>query len=258
MSKIYNHIKDLIDKRDLKLEMHCKLSEISVLPDSFNLKNTGNLPDILDQQNLGSCGANEISNALKFLLKKEKLQLFQPSRLFIYYFARLLDNSDTTQDTGINIRSGMKSISKYGVCWESSWTYDISKFSIEPSSLIKNESIWREKGFKYYSVNQDLSSIKQALYSGFPVIIGIQVYTSFESDLVANSGIGTIPDISKEQNLGGHCVLIIGYSDKDNTFTLMNSWGKNWGQNGFFTLPYNYVTNSDLADSFWVASYFEK
>lgn len=244
----YNHLKDPEDPRDYLF----KVSKPIPIPESFTLQN---LPEILDQGQLGSCCANELSNALKFLLTKEHQTVFQPSRLFIYYFARKIDNSDTNQDTGITIRGGMKSIATYGVCWENTWPYDITKFTIKPSQAAITASLPRAKNFQYHSVPQNLLSIQQALLSGFPIVIGIQVYDSFESAEVAKTGIVPMP-VSTESNLGGHCVCIIGFNNATKIFKLMNSWGKLWGQQGMFTLPYNYVLDPKLADSFWVASYF--
>ena len=32
---------------------------------------------------------------------------------------------------------------------------------------------------------------------------------------------------------------------------MRNSWGPNWGMEGYFTLPYDYVTHPTLARDFW-------
>jgi C1A family cysteine protease len=46
-------------------------------------------------------------------------------------------------------------------------------------------------------------------------------------------------------------VLAVGYDDNEERFIVRNSWGPGWGMNGYFTLPYSYVTNSNLADDLW-------
>jgi C1A family cysteine protease len=51
--------------------------------------------------------------------------------------------------------------------------------------------------------------------------------------------------------LGGHAVLAVGYSDASQRFLLRNSWGADWGINGYFTMPYAYLTDTNLADDFW-------
>ena len=51
--------------------------------------------------------------------------------------------------------------------------------------------------------------------------------------------------------LGGHAVLAMGYDDAHRRFLVRNSWGTDWGQAGHFTMPYGYLTDSNLSDDFW-------
>ncbi len=51
--------------------------------------------------------------------------------------------------------------------------------------------------------------------------------------------------------MGGHAVLAVGYMDSLNRFFVRNSWGSDWGLKGYFTLPYEYLENSDLSADFW-------
>lgn len=55
----------------------------------------------------------------------------------------------------------------------------------------------------------------------------------------------------KEKFEGGHAVMAVGYDDETERFIVRNSWGADWGQNGYFTMPYEYVENRKLADDFW-------
>jgi C1A family cysteine protease len=55
----------------------------------------------------------------------------------------------------------------------------------------------------------------------------------------------------KEQCLGGHAVMAVGYNDSKQWFVIRNSWGPKWGLKGYFTIPYAYLTDSQLADDFW-------
>ena len=45
--------------------------------------------------------------------------------------------------------------------------------------------------------------------------------------------------------------MAVGYDDEARRFTVRNSWGTAWGQAGYFTMPYAYVTDDNLADDFW-------
>ena len=62
--------------------------------------------------------------------------------------------------------------------------------------------------------------------------------------------------------MGGHAVLCVGYNDTmtvqnpdGSTSTglvlVRNSWGSDWGMGGYFTIPYTYLADTNLADDFW-------
>ena len=105
---IYNLIQDKPDSRVLMFKADRLGVDKAVLPTIYYLISTGFVPPILDQCTLGSCGPTQISNCLRFCLRKLKAkQDFQPSRLFIYYFTRLLEGSPLNEDTGISIRGGL-------------------------------------------------------------------------------------------------------------------------------------------------------
>jgi C1A family cysteine protease len=54
-----------------------------------------------------------------------------------------------------------------------------------------------------------------------------------------------------ERVLGGHAVVAVGYDIKSRRFRVRNSWGTRWGVNGYFTMPFEYLTNSFLSADFW-------
>ena len=85
--------------------------------------------------------------------------------------------------------------------------------------------------------------MKTSLASGHPFVVGISVYESFESEDVAKTGMVSMPDIYKETCLGGHAVLVVGYSDITQKWIVRNSWGDKWGDKGYFYLPYLYFYN---------------
>lgn len=251
----FNLKKDKPDSRDLLFKAEKLGVDRVQLPTQYDLRVTGAVPPVLDQGSIGSCGPNQISNSLRYCLKKLKLSPdFQPSRLYIYFFARVIDGSDTNQDTGISIRNGLKSVSKHGVCSENNWGYNIKKFREKPSNEAIKAAGHHIDGYKYISIPQDLDQLKRALVGGFPIICGIQLYSSFTS--AGKTGIVPIPNKQKESQLGGHCVCIVGYNDKLRLFTLMNSWG-DWGNDGYFCLSYDYILDKTLSSDFWIVTFFK-
>ena len=208
-----------------------------------------NCPPVYDQGDLGSCTANAIGAAIEFDQIKQGMQPWVPSRLFIYYNERVVEGT-VNEDAGAEIRDGIKVVNSQGVCPELNWPYNPSQFTTKP--ILECYDIAKQHpAVLYHSVNQDLHSLQQVLASGFPVVFGFTVYESFESDVVAKTGIMGMPK-RHEQTLGGHAVLCVGYDNAKKQMIVRNSWGPTWGDQGYFHMPFDYITDKKLASDFWV------
>ena len=94
--------------------------------------------------------------------------------------------------------------------------------------------------------------MKQSIINGFPFIFGINIYESFETIDVNNTGNIPMPNIQNEKLLGGHAVMAVMFNDDKKVFGCRNSWGINCGDNGYFYLPYEYILDNNLASDFWI------
>lgn len=241
----YGWAPDVPDQRDHLYA--APVVQLRALPARVDLRTK--CPPVYDQGQLGSCTANAIGAAIQFDRRKQKLKPnFVPSRLFIYYNERVMEHS-VDSDAGAQIRDGIKSVSKQGACPEPDWKYDISKFRDKPPPSCYKTAL-KYKAVQYMRLTQVLNQMKGCLASGYPFVFGFSVYESFESAEVAKSGVANMP-APKEQLLGGHAVLAVGYDDSKQAFIVRNSWGKGWGMQGYFTLPYAYLTDTNLAADFW-------
>lgn len=247
-SKGLGWVPDLPDARDHLFAVPPP-TEI-VLPSNVDMRTQ--CPAVVDQGQLGSCTANAISSAIEFDQMKQGLpaeQVFTPSRLFIYYNERVIEHS-VRSDAGAQIRDGVKSVSKLGACPESEWPYDIAKFAKRPTTRCYADAKLH-KTVSYARVAQTLPHLQACLAMGYPIVIGFTVYDSFMSDEVARTGMVPMPDLGTERVQGGHAVLLVGYDDLVQRFVLRNSWGSSWGMQGYFSLPYPYLTDRQLASDFW-------
>lgn len=234
----YTIIKDRVDERDFKYESKKKSK-----PKLVDLR--PQMPPVVDQGQLGSCTANAIvSGLMQYWLKKAGNSI-QLSRLFLYWFERFLENT-VNEDSGAMIADGMKVAQKIGVCPELDYEYDISKFTSQPDISDIVDAI--DYRISSYHRVKNLEECKSALADEYPVVIGILVYDSFESAEVARTGMMPIPK-QGEQQLGGHAVLVVGYDDERKLFIVRNSWSENWGDKGYFYMPYECFENGIVMDA---------
>jgi C1A family cysteine protease len=256
MKYLYSYNRDKSDKRDLQFANSISPHPEIKLPKYVDLRNK--CPSIYDQGDLGSCTANAGCTCRAMLLNNPEVNL---SRLFLYYIERGMEGN-IRKDTGASLRDTCKSIYKIGVCEEKFMPYDAENFSQHPSrSALSNAS--KYKILAYKSLNT-LDEIKQNLvFRQQPVLIGMDIYESFETKEVAKTGIMTMPR-KEEKGLGGHAVLVVGYKETTRTYGFLNqhkvknghlivrnSWGENWGDKGYFYMPYEYVRPEYTYD-YWI------
>lgn len=239
----YGWIADIPDQRDLVFRGPKRVVE--ELPPSADLR--PDCPPVYDQGKLGSCTANAIGAAMEYDLMRQGLDPKTPSRLFIYYNERLIEGT-VRVDAGAMIRDGIKSVNKQGACAEENWPYDIARFSRKPGKSCYAKA--RSCRVTKYERILTLDDMKACLAGGYPFTFGFSVYESFESEEVARTGVVNMPSL-RERQIGGHAVLAVGYDDAAERFTVRNSWSGDWGQDGYFTMPYDYLTDRDLSDDMW-------
>jgi C1A family cysteine protease len=88
---------------------------------------------------------------------------------------------------------------------------------------------------------KDLNQIKQCLLQGCPIIMGIEVYDMKFYNC-------TLPDDTNEY-LGNHCIILCGFIsyENDGLFIFRNSWGSDWGKDGYGYISYKYVLDRKLS-----------
>jgi len=253
----YGWVPDLPDARD-HVYAAPRLSLVNP-PAKVDLREQ--MPAVYDQGKIGSCTANSIGAAFEFERSRQQLADFMPSRLFIYYNERAMEGH-VGYDSGAQIRDGIKSLATLGVCPETEWPYDDTPALTDggpwaPGSRAGQkppENCYADAkqsvALSYHRLVQDADQFKGCLASGYPFVFGFTVYSDFESSEVAKSGEGRLPRPG-EKAIGGHAVLAVGYDDSTQRFLVRNSWGTAWGQAGYFTLPYAYLTEPGLASDFW-------
>jgi len=222
---------DRIDRRDFILTFSRQL----VLPEKVSLRDR--CPDVFNQLNLGSCVANATCGVMQFNDKQDD-NIYSPLSRRMLHRECLEYDGNPNEDLGTYVRTAIRCAAVKGVCLEKLWPYNVSEFDYKPNADCYADALNR----RIYAYHRILSmfDIRACLTSGKPFILGIPIFTSFESDHVARTGEVPMPK-KGELLLGYHAVYCCGYNDKTRRVECANSWGYNWGDRGFFTLPYAFI-----------------
>lgn len=267
MTSIYlsNLQPDPIDNRDYLLQW----DQTAILPKSVDLRPyTG---QVEDQLNIGSCTANAMAkNAEMFLIangkldgKNEDKDPNDMSRLFNYYTSRsfIVKQGQPYTDSGSCARFALRAAKNFGIASEQVWPYDPAQVETQPSQSAYDNA-QNFKAGDYYRIDTTLSStyttthrqaIKWCLASGYPVQVAMRVGRSLTT-LQPNQVYSFVNTANGDIYIGNHEMLIVGYDDDKGTWIVENSWGKDWGTNGYFEMVQG-VIDVDMFD-LWVLKSF--
>ena len=210
-----------VDIRDYKVDS--KRAGVLDYPATFELSH----PRIKNQFMVNSCCAHASSSVLEYYAGGK----YNLSTDFIYGMDRYVNN-DTEQ--GMYLVDACKIIKQYGDMLEEDCTGNTEVpncFNKVEKLLTDEEKLKRAYEFgvsSYYACNTD-NDIKYALMTYGPVLAGVDWY----KDSVGKDG---VINFNKKSPQGYHAVMIYGWNETG--WLVQNSWGKTWGKDGCFVLPY--------------------
>jgi hypothetical protein len=224
------------------------------------------LGPVKNQRALGACTGFAAAGLREFLARRySSLETKQDvdhqrlilSPLFVYWWNRRndgkLDYGDDNRyigvDRGASIRSSMRTLRWQGVCTEKEDPYEPAQFRARPEVSDCEEALLFRTGA--YHALTSLQDMKDCLHSGYAFVAAIDVYESFESSEVMNTGEVPVPKAG-EPFLGGHAILVCGDEVDKRRFKVRNSWGAAWGDHGNFYLPYEFFEAGHM-NSMWMA-----
>ena len=213
------------------------LGEEPSQPKSMDL--SSNFPNPGDQGNQQSCVGWATAYALKSYQEKVEIgwSLNTPDHLFSPAF--LYNQINYGQDQGSYIHEALQLAVDKGVSTLATMPYSDGSYLNQPS----NQAFAEAANYKAKSWSRlnDTSQIKAAIANRKPVVGGIAVY----NDMYNLKGSNSVYNTATGSSLGGHAITIVGYDDDKygGAFKVINSWGQNWGDGGYFWMPYDFVAN---------------
>lgn len=258
-NRILNVLKDIFDPRD-----HVVVQDKITQPLKISFRSK--VPYIKDQGSLGSCTGHAGTEHLELLYRTQKSNLplsidrsaLRFSPLFLYGQERMIDGT-FNEDEGSYPRTLFKVLQTIGCCLEKDDAYNVNNVF---QAITESET--KEAGqFKIGSYHRilDVETAKTVLQSGYSFTVGTPLYSQFEGDEAAETGLIAMPTGT---SIGGHEVHCIGCNDSKNVlgqigaFEIQNSWGTGWGSDGYCWIPYAYFDKLISEVDFWVGHFGPK
>lgn len=224
------------EMRSLQVAPNPSISANTVLPRKKDL--SANFPVPGNQGSQNSCTAWAVAYAYKS--SQEKLdqgwevdsdeRIFSPS--YVY------NQINGGKDAGSYIHEAMQLVVNQGIATLDMFPY--SHFLTQPSQAAREEA----KNFKAKSwgtiPSGDIDRMKRHLASGDAIVIGIPVYSDFVNLSPSNPIYGDASGELAEVH-GYHAITVVGYDDDKQALKIINSWGPNWGINGYGWIAYDFM-----------------
>ena len=180
------------------------------------------LQPIRNQGSQGTCSA-QVAACIKEYQEKKLQNLSglddKMSPQFIYNIRPEPDYE------GMTPRETMQLLQKIGICREAIYPYGLK----DNYTSIPQDAFADAENFKIdnYAQINTVEGLKKALYTDGVCYVCFPVFNETPRMWKARQG---------ETNMGGHAMAIVGYNSKG--FIIRNSWGDNWGDNGYTIYPY--------------------
>ncbi|MFH1535559.1 MAG: C1 family peptidase [Patescibacteria group bacterium] len=210
-----------------------KLSEISSigLLASFDWRNNGGdwLTPIKDQGQCGSCWAFASVGAHESQIDIKSNNPATDEDLAEQY---LVSDCFLPANCGGLYLSDIPNLFNFhrdnGIVDEGCFPYKAVNSSCTPCSDYQNRLLKIED---WYAVAANIVDIKTALTTEGPLWVGLFMSSSFDANSIMRC------NRSQDRNIN-HAVVIVGYNDIGGYWIVRNSWGADWGENGYFKVGY--------------------
>ncbi|WP_448382557.1 C1 family peptidase [Desulfosoma sp.] len=202
------------------------------LPSSFNWCTQGICPPVRDQGQCGSCWAFATVAPFEALVKLKDGQMKDMSEQYLV--------SCNVENWGCNggwwahdyhINKVPPGEPSAGAVYENEFPYVAKDVACGgPHKHEEKLLSWSYVG-TFYGV-PSVSAIKEAIYAYGPVSAGVCVNRAFQTYR------GGVFSSSKSCPRINHAIVLVGWDDAEGVWILRNSYGPNWGENGYMRIKY--------------------
>ncbi|HXD31758.1 MAG TPA: C1 family peptidase [Pyrinomonadaceae bacterium] len=213
-------------------------------------------PPVRSQRGLLSCTALVICDALWSGLQRggagaETAGQFSPSALFLYYNARKRAGHEN-HNAAVRPTDALDALKEYGICSEECWPYVIENYRERPPGPAYDNAL-RFKNVGFETLRQDAGQLRASLDAQVPFFFCLRLFVSnqWDFDYGETRRTGRLKAIGdSERPVRNHALLAVGYDDATASFLARNSFGEEWGDCGYVSVPYDYLLHPQKAYGF--------
>ncbi len=223
----------VVTDRDFKRQVKLSAAAPQAFLPSFDpevdwrTKDGGKVSPVKDQGTCGSCVSFGTVGLLESTALIENNLLLDLSEADLHFCS-----SHGADCSGWYPSSALQSVSDRGVCDEAHFPYASAFVGGVPQCILAPDRA--QHVYKIQSSNWIIFDgfRKDYLTHHGPMVACMTVYDDFFS-----YGSGVYHHVTGGLT-GGHCVLVVGYSQSQGCWICKNSWGTAWGEAGFFRIAY--------------------
>jgi hypothetical protein len=193
------------------------------------------------------CTGFALAAVVNYLTRKQLDDESAPSvsRRMLYEMAQRYDgNTGKSWEETSTLRGALKGWSRTGAALDELWPYHPhdEDNSVHGTLTLQRLLDGRARPLRSYRKIRDnqIEAMKGALADGHVLYVSARLhpgwYRLFLRDDDTQPVISILPG---EDALGGHAFVIVGYDDAQAAFWVHNSWGPEWGVEGYALLPYS-------------------
>ncbi|MBD5371959.1 MAG: C1 family peptidase [Bacteroides sp.] len=205
---------------------------------------------VKNQMELGSCTSFAATAMYEAMMSRLSGHSEDMSPAFLYYYSNVLKGKPSG---GSNFYEQIEVLQNIGICHESLYIYDSNNPTLKPSvnaeeDARKHQVIEARQiplvdlPDKQETLKLNHQLITSALSEGYPVGISLKIY----DNLGVDGAFVRHPDDSPQAKEDGwHAMVIAGYSEDNNLYIVRNSWGSEFGDEGYCYIPAAYIDDPE-------------
>lgn len=216
----------------------------SNLPSSYDL--SSDMPPVGNQGNIGSCVAWAAGYYLKSY--QEKVQHnYQYSGYNTVMSPPFMYNQIKIGDcqSGSYFVDAFNLLKDQGICTLEQMPFDGQDCETQPNSTQTQQALSNKiSSFERLPNDGIVNNIKYYITQNTPIVIGVKVDNAFSNRHNINYEF-IYEGLANPSTFSNHAMLVVGYDDGRNAFKVINSWGTNWGNNGYCWINYDLFTDGN-------------